>query len=310
MYKSLIVKEVKKEHLEKLKSLNLNSIVLHFDHSLSEKISLVKEIVGDVEIEVIFDCFEGKNLQEKFPNSMMVEVENKEINEAGYYPVSPANSEVREFLLAELKKLSSLNIDTLWLNQVQFATKWWVSEPNILDTDYSDETLKLFEDYIGESIEGDNLEEKYLHIDGSYYHEWLMFKTGFINDFISEAKSILNPGKIKVGVFLIPWEETDYRAGIKRILGQDHGVIVDLADRVGLYMPYHSMEKDDEWVKAKLQYFWHLGKKFTSIVDVSTRSNHSSLDQILPLLQQNPSEGYIVDDFEKLSHISQLGLIR
>ena len=310
MYKSLILKEITKEQLEKLKGFNLNAVVIKSDHATKEKIALITDHLEGVKIEVLFNCFEGKELQEKFPQSKMVEVEEKDINSANYYPVSPANLEVREFLLEELKKISHLKVDTIWLENLHFATKWWVVEPEILDTDYSHETLAKFEEYIGESIEGSNLEEKYLHIDGSYYHEWLMFKTAFINDFISSAKEVLNPQDIKVGVFLTPWEETDYRAGIKRILGQDHGMIVDLADRVALYMPYHAMEKDIEWVKAKLQYFWHLGKKFVSVVDVSTRSDHSSLDQVLPLLQQSPSEGYLIDNFEKVDSSKQSDLLR
>ena len=311
MYKSILLKEINKNSLEKIKLYNLDAIVVHSTQINKEKISMIKDVLGkDIKIEVIFNCFEGKSLQDKFSEARPLEVEEKDVNEHDYHPVSPTNSEVRDFLLEQIKELAGLEINTVWLNQLHFATKWWVSEPKVLDTDYSDAVLKKFEDYIGESIEGSNLEEKYLHIDGSYYHEWLLFKTGFINEFVKSAKKILNPQKIEVGVFLVAWEETDYRAGIKRILGQDHGDLVDIADKIALYMPYHAMEKDIEWVKAKLQYFWHLGKTFVSVVDVSNKSNHSSLDQVLPLLQQTPSAGYLIDNFEKLDTSGQEELLK
>ena len=300
MNKSILLKEINNKILEDIKDLNLFAVVLPFQKVSVENIDMIRKILGEkVSIEVLFTCFEGKKLQDKFPEAIPVEVEGKEINISNYHPVSPINLQVHDHLLTELKKLKDMSINTVWLNHLHFPTKWWVNDPQILDTDYSDMALSAFSRYIGEDIEGSNLEEKFLHIDGSYYHEWLLFKSSIINSFVERVKSLLNPSGIKVGAILVPWEEKDYRAAITRVLGQDHSVLVDLVDKLALSLPYNQMGMDNEWVKAKINYFWHLGRKFTSFVDVD--DNQNDFEQLIPTLLQMPSDGFVLDSYKDLT---------
>lgn len=300
MNKSILLKEINHKILENLKDVNPYAVVLPFNKATIENISSIKNILGNsINIEVIFTCFEGKQLQEKFPQGIPIEVEGKDINSINYFPVSPIHAQIHDYLLRELEQLKNLDINTVWLDQLHFPTKWWVHEPEILDTDYSDVALEAFSNYIGEQIEGNNLEEKFLHIDGSYYHEWLLFKSSFINNFVENAKNLLNPNGVKVGVMIVPWEEKDYRAGITRILGQDHSMLVDLADKLALKLPYNEMGMTNEWVKDKLNYFWHLGRKFTSFVDVD--KNQNDFEQLIPHLLEMPSDGFILDSYKELT---------
>ena len=251
------------------------------------------EYIGDREI--VLNLFEGKDLLEKFPDAKPVEVESKETNGKNYFPASPTHPDIRTELIEHAKQIAKKDsIEVIWLNNLQFPTKWNEPEPTILDTDYSDQSLKMFEEFIGEPIEGKNLEEKFLHIDGSYYHEWLKFKTGKITSMAQELKTAIQSvnKNIKVGFFAIPWKDDDYGAAIKRIAGQDFEKLGELMDLMAVMMYQKDLDKDANWVGEMVDYFWHVGKHFTSIVQ-----DDENLDEIIKKASRFPAERVCVKEF-------------
>lgn len=276
-----------KESLMKLADLKPNFIILK--HSAVTNLELIKEIFPNVDIYISYRCFEGKELSEKFPDAITVDAQGKPTISGDYFPVSPVNKDVREFHLSEIESFCTLGIKGFWLDHFQFPTKWDTNLPDILDTDFSESAIKEFEGFIGEEIEGNNIEEKYLHIDGSYYHEWLQFKSGILVSFADEVKKILSPKNMTLSFFAIPWEEQEYGAGIKRIIAQDHSILINHFDETGIMFYYNSVQSDVEWIKNKIEYFWQLGTYFYSVIEVGP-----NFDEALEQASKSPSKGIIL----------------
>src|SRR3989344_4012378 len=271
MHKSVLINSVNKNILSSLKQLKLDSIVLDFNSLNSENISSLRKFSGAPEMFVQIPIFQGsKELLQRYPDAKAVEAENKETVTDDYIGICPTHPQVREDALNKVKKALNENIQGVWLDYLRYPTNWNVPEPEILNTCYCDRCLRMFEEYIGESIVGNSLEDKFLHIDGSYYLEWLEFKAEQIVSMIRRVKGIIaESGKeIKVGIFIVPWEDKD--------CGQDVS-----------------------WVKNKVEYFWNISHPFISIVK-SNNVPSKEFKQSLEYATSGFSEGVVVSNLEDL----------
>ena len=302
MHKSVLINSVNKNILSSLKQLKLDSIVLDFNSLNSENISSLRKFSGAPEMFVQIPIFQGsKELLQRYPDAKAVEAENKETVTDDYVGICPTHPQVREDALNKVKKALNENIQGIWLNHLRYPTNWNVPEPEILNTCYCDRCLRMFEEYIGESIVGNSLEDKFLHIDGSYYLEWLEFKAEQIVSMIRRVKGIIaESGKeIKVGIFIVPWEDKDYGAGVQRILAQDYSKLGGYIDVFCPELYYKDCGQDVSWVKNKVEYFWNISHPFISIVK-SNNVPSKEFKQSLEYATSGFSEGVVVSNLEDL----------
>ena len=96
-------------------------------------------------------------------------------------------------------------------------------------------------------------------------------------------------------------KDSEYSAGIKRILGINIEQISPLVETVSP-MLYHKMcGKDVEWVKEKVNYYWNLGKPFLPLI----QTGDVSLDEFKKSMEfaiLKPSAGvcvFYLDDLIK-----------
>lgn len=316
MNKSAFLFSLSKEILQQAKELNLSSIYLNEKYISKENTSLIKEILGnDIKIYVEISIFAGKDLLEKYPDSKPVDALGKATHKDWYFGICPTHEGVRKERLEKIQELSKENIDGIFLDFIRYPTKWEEPDPYILDTCYCPRCLKLFEAYIGEPIEGvggegTQLENTALHIDGSYYHEWLEFKTNTITSFVSDAKDVLSLNEnILLGLFAVPWDDSEYGSAIKRIIGQD---FMKLSEYIDIFSPmlYHKMcGKDITWIKDKVDYFWQIGKPFLPLIQTEPKPIEISFDEFkhaLSYASELPSQGVCVFFLEDLIRHKEL----
>lgn len=186
--------------------------------------------------EKIIKCFFNKELAERFLDSKVIEATGK--NTTGW--VCPTHPQVLQELCIDL------DVDTIILDFCHYPTNWQSQPIELLDTCYCDRCLKLFSDYIGESISGQNLEEKVLLIDGSYYIEWMEFKMKHITNFVKNFKKQNVTLKIRIP----PWENKENGEGMKRLLGIDLNSLSSIIDV--FQIPLHESDPKAQYFKDNL----------------------------------------------------------
>lgn len=308
MHKSGFIFTVGKDLLESAKNLNLDSVFINHKNISKENLLLIRNVLGkNIEIFVEVPAFAEKELLEKYPDAKSIEAQGKSTSKNGYVGLCPTHLEIRKICIENVKKILEEDINGIWLDFIRYPTKWEEPEPDVLDTCYCDRCLKLFEEYIGEPIIGETLEDKVLLIDGSYYLEWLEFKAEQITSLVRNVRELINEsGKnIKLGFFTIPWEDKEFGAGIKRIMGQDFG---QLANYVDIFSPmlYHRMcGKEVEWIKGKVEYFWNVMKPFLPLIQTENKISKINTDEFKKALEYaalKPSMGvciFFLDDLIK-----------
>lgn len=274
MHKSGFLFSVDTNILNDVKKLNLDSVFIGYKNASSDNISLIKQKLGsDIDIYVRIPVFSGQELLDLFPDARPVDAAGKETSKGSYVGLCPTHEGVRKEALKRVKNILEEHISGIWLDSIRYPTKWEESEPDVLDTCYCDRCLKLFEKQIGEPIkgvggEGTDLENTALHIDGSYYHEWLEFKTDQISSLVKDVRKTIDESSRspRLGFFTVPWQDKDYGAGIKRILGQDLEKLSEYVDVVSPMLYHKMLGKNVEWINELVEYYWQVGKPFLPLV--------------------------------------------
>jgi uncharacterized lipoprotein YddW (UPF0748 family) len=287
--------------LKKSAELNLDSVFIQDYCTTTQLMNDVRKANGeDVDIYTLVTVFNKHTPEdEELPETKAVEWSGKVLEDGttGYCPTSEV---LRERCLNSVKKLIELEVDGIWLDSLRYSSTHWANQdPNIMDTCYCDRCLALFEELIGEPIEGTNLEEKYLHIDGSYYHEWLEFKSENVASMAREVRTLIDDsGKdIKLGFFAVPWEDREFGAGIKRIAAQDFGKLAEIVDVVSPMLYHKMVGKDVTWIKDMIEYFWQVGKPFLPLIqteNIPTKLPPEEFKQALEFASDGSSMGVCV----------------
>ncbi len=311
MHKSAFLLEgLTLENIKKAKELNLDSIVVNSELIAAQNIETTKKEIPSIKVYAEVRCFTGKELLEKYPDAKPVEAQERETSIADFVALCPTHPKVRKAILEKIKNVIALDVDGIWLDYLHYPTKFDLADPVILDACYCNRCLKMFEEAIGEPIEGvggegTDLENTALYIDGSYYHEWLEFKAEQIVSILREARTMINDsGKdIKLGALVIPWEDKEHGAAIKRLLAQDFGKFTQYVDELIPMLPHKSCGKPVEWIKEKVEYFWNVGVSFLPLIQ--TKANGISVDNdefklAVKYASTKPSSGFCVSCLEDL----------
>ncbi|MFZ5424766.1 MAG: hypothetical protein ACOZAO_03095 [Patescibacteria group bacterium] len=279
--------------------LNLDSIFAQDFTLTSEVISEIKQKIPNVKIYGSVTVFAPKNEEENLFDGEAVEVAGLKKPNSDFVGVCPTYKPVIERALNDVKDLLKKDVDGIWLDALRYTTHWETESPVVLDTCYCDRCLSMFEDFIGEPIEGADLEEKHLHIDGSYYHEWLKFKTEQIVSFVKAVKKVISESgkQVELGYFAIPWEDKDYGAGIKRIMAQDFELLSGLTDMFSPMLYHKMLGKPVSWVSHMVDYFWQVGAPFLPLVQTENIESNFDANEFKESLEgavQKPSSGVCI----------------
>lgn len=279
MHKSVFLANSTSQLLEVAAQLKLDSAFVGAQEASPNKLELLRGTLRDTELYAKLDVFAGEELLRKYPDAVPVESMGK----ATHALVCPTHPGVRQEALDNITKLLETGVDGIWLDYVRYPTHWQTSDPEILDTCYCARCLTLFEEHIGEPIEGvggegNKLEDTALFIDGSYYHEWLEFKAEHIASFVREVRKLIDASgkKVKLGLCLVPWKDKEHGAGIQRVVAQD---FIKLTGVVDVFSPmlYHAMcGKSPEWVKDMVEYYWALGAPYLPFVQTENKPQQVS----------------------------------
>ena len=293
MQKSVYLLEpVSNETADKLKELTLTSVILDNEVVSSDSVNKLKEVSPELKVFAEVPVFYGKEQIDRYPDAIPVNADGEKNDISENFYLCPTHEKVREEVLNKIKEFTNLGVDGIWLNFIRYATKWDTVEPKLLDTCYCERCLAKFEEHIGEKLVYKNFEELYLLIDGSYYFEWLEFKSDQIVSFIKEAPTINS----ELGAFIVPWMDKDYGAGIKRIVAQDFD---KMSQYVKTFTPmlYHKpLGKDASWVKDMADYCWEAGLNFLPIV----QSEPEEFKEVLNYATSGVSKGVCIYYFEDL----------
>lgn len=115
---------------------------------------------------------------------------------------NPANDDVQQFLLTLIGDLAKYNVDGIFLDRCRYND--WAS-------DFSDVSIKKFEDYLGSSVKCD-----YKNIPETYKKQWIAFRAKTIHDFIEKAAETVKSvnSNIQFGVYVGAWYSTYYECGV------------------------------------------------------------------------------------------------
>ncbi len=285
----------------KLDSAIFGETGLNFD-----EVDEIRKVLGGTKIYVEVATFACAKYQAQFPDAQVVEATGKQA-----VGVCPTHLGVREEILNSVAKVLKLGIDGVWLNYLRYPTDWQSSNPDILDTCYCDRCIKNFEEFIGEPVKADTLEDLALLIDGAYYHEWLEFKAKNIVSFVKEVKELISLGEnnVQLGLFAVPWEDKEFGAGIKRVVAQDFGKLADYVDIFSPMLYHKKCGQNVSWIKQKVDYFWNLGGPFLPLVQTEASPNAISADEFANALEfavAKPSLGVCLYSFEELANQPEL----
>lgn len=280
MKKNIILNSFDTDTLQNLANFNLTALYIYQKDVNTQNIELIKKILGNnVEVFVIFDVFYEKNAIEKHENCELIDSEGKVVLTDYICPTHEA------YKLDKLNQISAIisnsYINGVVLDNIFYATYWMHPEPNIIDTCYCDRCLKKFSDYLGEPIEGADMEEKFLLIDGAYYFEWVNFKCAQICDFVVNVKKLLKSEQL-LNVCLVPWDDSEHRAGIKRILSQDFDNISQHVDELSPMLYHNILNKPKSWVYEKLEYFSMFQK---DVLPILYYKSNDDITEFLDLLK-------------------------
>jgi uncharacterized lipoprotein YddW (UPF0748 family) len=126
--------------------------------------------------------------------------------------LNPANDEVQTFILNLLGDLSKYNLDGIFLDRCRYEG---------MEGDFSDETKKKFESYLGKSFSWPNDEllpgtTSLPSTQPAHLKAWLAFRAKVIHDFIAKAAERVHSvnSKIRFGVYVGAWYSTYYENGV------------------------------------------------------------------------------------------------
>lgn len=299
MHTSVYINKISEEMLKAVSNLNLDSVIT--SQSKLDRASLTKLRDLGVEVYGEVSCFEGQSLLDKFPDAKPVTHDSTKTIKDWYVGVCPTHEGVLEEVKSHINLLIDLEAGGIWLQFLYYPTKWDEPEPFIMDTCYCDRCISKFKAYVGDEFEYSDMEELFLLIDGSYYQEWLDFKAIQITSMAQYARDqILKSGKdIKLGYFTPPWDESEHRASLQRVLAQERTQLTPIVD-VTSPMLYHKMCGEGlEWIKDKVEYFWNLGAEFIPLIQTENITENE-LEQALKYAVESPSSGVCVLNLENL----------
>lgn len=287
-----VLEKLNKEKIEKIIELGANLVFVGHKNLEKELIRRLKNKNAQVYAEI--GLFVGEELWQKYPDARPVDRDGKPIGKIDWYGgICPNHPQIRKEKFQVIKTLiDNNNIDGIWLDFIRYPCHWEeVRNSNIEEYCFCSICLDKFKQEIGGEPKGE---------------KWIQWKCDQITNFVAEAKSLIDQSgkKVQLGMFSIPWRETDFNNSVRKVIGQD---FKRLAKHIDIFSPmvYHQMcERQVRWIHKMVVYMKRItGKKILPIVQTEDKPKKISEEEFkreIELANEEPSQGAIIFFLEDL----------
>ncbi|WP_240928345.1 hypothetical protein [Thalassoroseus pseudoceratinae] len=198
----------------------------------------------------------------------------------GWQGVSAFDAGYRKNRMDEFRRvLETYAIDGIWLDYHHSHASWERAEPDMPDTDFSQEALKQFQRKTGISLP-DSVPAAAEKLLGRHRRAWTQFRCDVFTDWVREYREILEAVRPQtlLGTFHCPWSPEDYDGAIRHKLAIDLPAQAKYLDIFSI-MPYHARfghPQDPAWIARQTKELGRLLK---------LRGDSSEKQQIWPIVQ-------------------------
>ena len=207
-----------------------------------------------------YGFFQGENHWKSHPESRPVTDKGEPYPKIEWYAgVCPNQKWLREKHLKEIEDiLKRHEVDGIWLDFIRYPVHWEVYEPELIDNCFCPVCLNLFSTDTGITFPSE-LKTTSASADwilNNHPDEWSEWKCEKISDYVKQIHDQIK--KIKpeclVGLFGVPWKDSERNDAIHRIVGQDYSILKDSVD-VFSPMVYHLMcNESPQWIGEITEY--------------------------------------------------------
>lgn len=212
--------------------------------NIAEFISELKRL--GITIFLIFPVFQDPDELKKEPSLYSRMKDGREAKEDWVEFACPSNEVFlqRKGLLLE-RLVETLDIDVISFDFIRYFVFWEVIHPNtspedLPETCYCERCRRRFNSAFPNS-----------QLDTP---DWVQFKCDTITSGVQYLTKIAKRVKpsIRVSLHTLPWKQSDFNGGIKRIAGQDFTALGKYADFLSPMIYHHMIYKKPEWIPSLL----------------------------------------------------------
>jgi hypothetical protein len=199
-----------------------------------------------IQVFVDWGLFVGEELRQQYPDSVPVDETGAPFERDDWYvPVCPNHPQVRTQHLAALTQLledHGHEIAGLWLDFIRFPVRWEVKQPHLRQLCFCRHCLNLFLQVEREHYTVDETQEIARLILHERKEEWVTWKCARITQFVQTVRRHITVRNfpLRLGMFSLPWQRTDYVGAIRTVAGQDLGLLAEHVDIISP-MVYHKL---------------------------------------------------------------------
>lgn len=286
-----ILEDLTQEKLSMAVNLGINAVFTSFKNLDKRLIKKLKS--NNFKIYAEISSFVGEELWEKYPKSRPIDENGAKIKRIDWYAgVCPNHPQVRKDKLQLINSIIyNYEIDGLWLDFIRYPCHWEVLNPDLTEYCFCPNCLEKFKNEIGGKPQG---------------IQWVRWKCNQIIKFVADVKNLIKQsGKnIKLGMFSVPWRESDFDGAIEKVIGQDFKSLRKYID-VFSPMVYHKMcGRQTRWIHEIVTYMDKVaGKPILPIIQTEDRPEKISQDEFreeMVYATESPSEGAIIFFWEDL----------
>ncbi|MFB3896998.1 MAG: putative glycoside hydrolase [bacterium] len=256
--------------------------------------------------------FTGEKYWNKYPESRPITDQGLPLEKDDWYAgVCPTHGEIRQERLTEIEQLCKIeSIDGIWLDFIRYPCHWEVKQPRFDHTCFCQDCLAKFQKDTKIVIPNhlSNPAEKAKWLLNVKHVEWNKWRCQQITEFAHQARKLIKKEKpnIPVGLFGVPWRETDFNYAIIEYIGQDYTA---LAKDIDIFSPmvYHKMcGQPVSWITEITRYLSEKTKR--PVIPIVQAGNNSEpissleFEQIVEAGLTESSNGTIIftlDDYIK-----------
>ena len=266
-----------------------------------------EEVAAGREVFLTLNVFGGSEAWKNFPDARPVKGDGSflEASLGGICPTHERWRQERLDLLASwLERFGGASgISGVWLDFIRYPGRWEQETPDIPDTCYCDRCLLKFQTDTGIHIAKDATDTaaKAKWIQENATLQWMNWKKEQIASFVRDARKRIEEhtkGKVKLGVFLVPWRKSDFDGALSFRLAQDPKL---LAADVFSPMVYHRMvDRPVSWVGEITDYVAEMtGREVWPIIQAE-KVGAQEFTQVVQTVSQSRAGGLLVYTFSEL----------
>lgn len=252
--------------------------------------------------------FAGEKYWNSHPESRPVTDKGLPLEKDEWYAgVCPNQDWLRKEKLSEIKKLcQNYALDGVWLDFIRYPCHWEVKQPRFDRTCFCKVCLTKFRKDTRIQIPNHltTVSEIAEWLLKNKAVEWNKWRANQITSFVHEAKKVIKQSRnlsgrnISLGLFGIPWRETDFNYAIIEYIAQDYRA---LAKDIDIFSPmvYHKMcGQEVGWITDITKYLVDVTKRpvvpIVQACSIPLGLDNLEFTQVLNAGLAEPSSGVII----------------